>query len=161
MRSALTSALLLATFVVADAQAQQASGCDDLSGRAIHPAVDWQLDVKPIFTALVGGEGRCTGCHNAVQSSAGLDLSDTDGDAIYRIVDEHLVVPGRPRESLLFLKVNCAEPPSGSRMPLGDADLSILQQELIHDWIAQGAHGEPGAPIARRFVFRGGFEALR
>lgn len=143
------------------ANAQQASGCDDLSGRPIHPAVDWQLDVKPIFTELVGGEGRCTGCHNAVQTSAGLDLSDTNGDAIYTIVDEHLVVPGRPQASLLFLKVNCAEPPSGSRMPLGDADLSLLQQELIHDWIAQGALGEPGGPIARRFVFRDGLESLR
>jgi hypothetical protein len=146
----------------AGAAAQQSSGCDDLSGRPIHFGVDWQAEVKPIINELTSPDGRCTSCHNAGDAAGGLDLSDTGGDAIYKIVDSYYVQPGAPRSSLLFLKVNCAQPPSGARMPPTGSPLSLQQQELIHDWIAQGALGEPAQdPIFRAFVFRDGAESQR
>jgi len=142
--------LALATLPVA--------ACDDLRGTPLHPAVDWQRDIKPIFNELISASGRCTSCHGP-GSFTGLDLSDVQLDAIYKIVGSY-VVPGRPKDSLLFLKINCDAPPVGARMPPG-APLTRLQQELIHDWIAQGAYGEPDDPIPRQFIGRDGFESLR
>ena len=129
-----------------------ASGCDDLSGRTLHPNVDWRLDVKPILSS------RCLGCHNG-----GLppDVSDNGADAIFKLVNFYFK-PGRPQESRLFVKVNCDSPDGGGRMPLGSTKLSVLQQELIYDWIAQGALGEmPTGSISRTFIFRDGIESLR
>ena len=133
------------------------SACDDLRGGAISLAVDWQTQVKPILNAAFGG--RCSGCHFAGRHP---DLSDTGADAIYKIVGSY-VIPGRPLESGLFDKVNCAQPYVGGRMPLGGTPLTLEQQALIYDWIAQGALGDvPGeAPIERDFVFRDGAESLR
>ena len=133
-----------------------ASGCDDVKGTAIHPQVDWQADIKPILNTMFGG--RCTGCHNG-----GLppDMSDTGVDAIFKLVNFY-VKPGRPLESRLFIKINCESPDGGGRMPLAGQVLTRLQQELIYDWISQGALGEaPAGSISRTFVFRDGVESLR
>lgn len=148
---------------IAPASAQQASGCDDISG-PIHFGVGWQDEIKPIFNELISPTGRCTSCHNSGSPAGGLDLTDADGfDAIYKIVNGVHVVPGRPNESLLFLKVNCAEPPSGSRMPFGNP-LTRMEQELIHDWIAQGAQGGLEEDPPNRgfgYVFSDGLEGIR
>jgi len=146
---------MMALAVAGNAGAQVDPGCDDLRGRPVHVAVDWQTEIKPILNDTLGGV--CLGCHFGYP-----DFSDTDVDAIYKIVND-LVIPGRPFESRLFLKVNCNAPSSGgARMPFNQPALSLLQQELIFDWIAQGAHGEdPEQPIQRVFVFRDGMEGLR
>ena len=144
------------TAVLAAPAAKAASGCVDLRGTAIHPNVSWQLDVKPIFSAMPGG--RCIGCHNGGLAP---DVSDTNVDAIFKLVNVY-VKPGRPQESRLFVKVNCESPDGGGRMPLGGQPLSTLQQEVIYDWIAQGARGEsPAGSIQRNFIFRDGAESLR
>ena len=50
-----------------------------------------------------------------------------------------IVVPGRPCESVLFLKVAGA-PPFGARMPQdGPPFLDAVAVGRIHDWIAEGA----------------------
>ncbi|MBD8524471.1 hypothetical protein [Pseudomarimonas arenosa] len=152
VRCAVVSWLLLA----APLSAWAASGCDDLGGQPIHPNVDWEMDVKPILNNMLGG--RCSGCHNGAIPP---DMTDNGVDAIFKLVNFY-VTPGRPQESQLFIKVNCDVPDSGGRMPLAGANLSTLQQELLYDWIAQGARGEspPGA-ISRDFIFRDGGESLR
>jgi hypothetical protein len=62
------------------------------------------------------------------------------------------VVPGRPNSSLMYLKVSQTMPPCGSQMP-ADRDallskgtsvfsgtaLSASQQQLIYNWILEGA----------------------
>jgi hypothetical protein len=62
------------------------------------------------------------------------------------------VVPGQPEASIMYLKVSEPTPPCGSQMPAdvqtmlldgyskfsGNA-LSADQQQLIHDWIQEGA----------------------
>lgn len=160
--------LLLAGFVglpaAADMGQPMATGCMDLSGTPIRPSVSWQDDIKPIFNELISPTGRCTSCHSFDAPAGGLDLSDTFIDAIYKIVGDP-VVPGNPRGSRLFNKINCSEPDQGSQMPLGGVPLSVTERELIYDWIEQGAYGEDpksseGA-IFRDFMFRDGAETLR
>lgn len=139
-------------------------GCDDLRGTPIHFAVDWASEVKPILNETLGQMGRCTSCHHSGLDGRPPDLTDEDADAIYKIVGS-FVIPGRPQDSLLFSKVNCAQPFDGrARMPADGGPLTREQQELIHDWIAQGALGEPvDEPITprREFIFRDGIESLR
>jgi hypothetical protein len=139
-----------------------AAACDDLRGSAIVFGVDWQTQVKPIINEMFA-TGRCTSCHNSGQFDGNLDLTDDGIDAIYKLVPTH-VEPGAPERSRLFQKINCDQPPSGGlRMPFLQAALTRDQQGLIHDWIRQGALGEPDdePPIPRVFVFRDGVESLR
>ena len=162
--SAIALCLLLAVPAAANQPAPQATGCQDLSGTPIHPSVSWQDDIKPIFNELISPTGRCTSCHNFGSPSGGLDLTDENVDAIYKIVGDP-VRPGDARASRLFNKINCSEPDNGQQMPLSGNLLSTLERELIHDWIEQGALGEDpessDGPIFRDFVFRDGGESLR
>jgi hypothetical protein len=138
-------------------------GCQDLSGQPINFNTDWQADIKPIFNELFPG-GRCTSCHNAGQFDGNLDLTDEGIDALYKLIPPGYVVPGRPQDSALLDKLNCDQPGSGGqRMPFGQVPLSIEEQGLVYDWIAQGAPGviEDEPPIPRDFVFRDGMEGLR
>lgn len=160
--------LVLAGLAVLPAAAEvrqpTATGCMDLSGTPIRPSVSWQDDIKPIFNELISPTGRCTSCHSFDAPAGGLDLSDTFIDAIYKIVGDP-VVPGNPRGSRLFNKVNCSEPDQGSQMPLNGVPLSVEERELIYDWIEQGAYGEDpkssDGAIFRDFMFRDGAETLR
>ncbi len=52
-----------------------------------------------------------------------------------------LVVPGKPEESLFYLKLT-AEPPCGARMPFGNGALPDAQIEMVRSWIAAGAHDD-------------------
>ncbi len=167
-RSSLPRVLPLLFFVILPAAADQAlpaaTGCMDLSGTPIRPSVSWQDDIKPIFNELISPTGRCTSCHSFDAPAGGLDLSDTFVDAIYKIVGDP-VVPGNPRGSRLFNKINCSEPDQGSQMPLNGVPLSLTERELIYDWIEQGAYGEDpessDGAIFRDFMFRDGAESLR
>jgi hypothetical protein len=149
---ALTTALVLGLAPLANAGT---AGCDDLRGGEITPQVDWQTQVKPILNIELGG--RCSSCH---APGATPDLSDAGTDAIYKIIGSY-VIPGQPRISGLFDKINCETPFAGARMPFLGVPLTLDQQALIYDWIAQGARGEPGAPIYRSFLFRDGAESRR
>ncbi|RFF30434.1 hypothetical protein [Wenzhouxiangella sediminis] len=120
-----------------------ASGCDDLSGIAETPMVDFQSQIQPIF------DNSCTGCHGA-SGPAGLDLrpGESYGNLVGVISTTNTsrlrVEPFSPESSALFLAVNCDAPAGpGFRMQGTDAQ----QRALIRDWIAQGALAEPaGAP---------------
>lgn len=132
--------------------ARAASGCDDLSGRPIQFGVDWQTEVKPLL------QSACAGCHSF---GGDPDFSDVGSDAIFKVVDRY-AVPGKPLQSMLFVKINCDSPDGGFRMPFFEPALSLEDQELIYDWIAQGALGEdPPGQIQRDFIMRDGLESLR
>lgn len=141
-----------------------ATGCDNLSGTPINFNVSWQLDIKPMFNELISPTGRCTSCHTGMSGAAGLDLSDVNIDAIYKIVGG-VVVPGNPLGSVLFGKVNCSQPDGGSQMPLAGNPMTIAERKLIYDWIEQGAYGEDpesiDGAIFRDFMFRDGSESTR
>lgn len=106
--------------------------------------VSFSEDLQPLFEGVDGPPG--CGCHFSDRRDpigfqlTGLDLSTyatlraggaTSGSSI--------VVPGRPCQSVLFLKTG-PSPPFGSRMPFdGPPSLSREQRQLIADWIAEGA----------------------
>ncbi|MGQ0800074.1 MAG: hypothetical protein ACT4NL_08195 [Pseudomarimonas sp.] len=139
------------------------AGCDDLGGLPITFDVNWQTQVKPIINEMFVS-GRCTSCHNPGQFDGDLDLTDLGIDAIYKLLPAGYVIPGRPFASPLFDKINCNQPGFGGlRMPFLQNPLSIEQQGLIFDWIAQGALGDVKGEqtIPRDFVYRDGLEGLR
>lgn len=151
--------VLVLAFLCCAPAAFAASGCDDLAGGPVTFNVDWQTQIKPIVNELYGG--RCTSCHNSGDFSGGLDLTDYNIDAIYKIVGNQ-VTPGDPWNSRLFLKVDCTVPDQGVQMPKGETPLPANQRALIYDWIMQGAYGEdPLDPIYRDFIFKDGGESQR
>ncbi len=156
--------LALASSAVANAQSfPPGAGCDNLSNLPITFDVNWQSQIKPIINEMFFS-GRCTSCHNPGQFDGNLDLTDLGIDAIYKLVPAGYVIPGRPFASPIFDKVNCNQPGYGGlRMPFLQNPLSIEQQGLIFDWIAQGALGdvEGEQAIPRDFVYRDGMEGLR
>ncbi len=166
-RSSLLLLLFLAGGAAGDARAQ-ASGCDDLLGLPVTPNVDYATQIKPILNELVSPTGRCTSCHLPEDF---LNLTDLPIDAIYRLVNEPATLaplvriePGDPQRSWLFIKLNCAAPGVGDRMPRDGTPLTIEEQGLFYDWIFQGARGEPVeefGEIFRDFLFRDGAESIR
>ena len=161
-REAVAAALMLMLLPATTGALEGSAGCTDLRGLPVTQGVDWQTDIKPIINEMFV-TGRCTSCHNAGQFDGNLDLTDNGIDAIYKLVPVY-AVPGEPGESILFDKINCDQPGHGGlRMPFLQSPLTVDQQGLIHDWIAQGALGEDQAeaPIPRLFVFRDGMESLR
>lgn len=93
-------------------------------------AVDFQRDVVPILVK------HCLECHNATESSGGLDLTRGQslrggGDSGPAIDRDH------PEESLLVARIAAAEMPpekNGQPQPLAAADIETLKQ-----WIDDGA----------------------
>ena len=51
------------------------------------------------------------------------------------------VIPGKPDESNLYLKLS-AHPPFGKQMPRGHKKITPEAVKMIHDWIEQGAQAK-------------------
>lgn len=134
--------LLLALMLIA-ASANGGNGppadCEDLS--AIAPFSQFRYEqFQNIFNTA------CTSCHPGSVGAGNLGLGDgfsygalvnvpSDGEPSFL-----RVAPGDPLQSMLFLKLNCDDPPGlGIRMPLGGSNLSPTQQAFFFDWIRYGA----------------------
>ncbi|VTS04138.1 Uncharacterized protein OS=Singulisphaera acidiphila (strain ATCC BAA-1392 / DSM 18658 / VKM B-2454 / MOB10) GN=Sinac_0433 PE=4 SV=1: PSCyt1: PSCyt2: PSD1 [Tuwongella immobilis] len=89
-------------------------------------------DIQPILAA------KCFSCHQGNQAKADLRL-DRPSDSI---------VPGKPAESELLIRVHAS---GDERMPPQGEPLSAREQQLLKDWIAEGAayQDPPGAITAR------------
>jgi hypothetical protein len=93
----------------------------------------------------------CGSCHHAPPNQLGqLDL--TSPGLLSRLVNvssagcgtgEILVVPGKPSQSYLYLKVSSAAPACGAQMPLGSS-LPTAQIQCISTWITSLAGGSDG-----------------
>lgn len=107
--------------------------------------VSFSRDLVPILTRAMPAAG-CS-CHQPSSpvrpgfELGGLDLSSyaslrrggTNSGA-------NIVVPNDPCASVIRMKISNA-PPFGSRMPLsGPPHLTEAEEQLFHDWIAEGAH---------------------
>jgi hypothetical protein len=141
-----------------------AAGCDDLKGRPINIGVRW----NDVWQALEQGANCTQNCHLGSLPSADLDLGNRTL-SVYFLVGQQSsqddiarVDPGNPAGSLLFQKISCSKPAVGRPMPAPFGHLPIPIQELMYDWIEQGAYGEPGEdPIPRDYMFRDSLESLR
>ena len=98
-----------------------------------------------ILKGIIKGVGMCVPCHDPDGKTpqgyqvGGLNLT-SHGSLMAGGVNSaaDIVIPGEPCNSRLLQKVG-ASPPSGSRMPLVGNPLSAKHQQLIADWIAEGA----------------------
>ena len=146
--------LLLATLAaLAMPASAQPSGCDSIASIPITWNINYYQDLQTLFST------RCSNCHVDHAGSPSGDL-DLDPEWSYEnlvnapsSVEGTLVIPGNPRGSVLFQKINCAAPEHGLRMPRGRPALSLAEQALIHDWIMIGA------PRVSDTIFTHGFEA--
>ena len=109
--------------------------------------VSFALDVLPL---ILREDAGCIPCHDPeARGSVGFHfggLDVTSYDALRRggvNSSRTIVVPGRPCDSVLYLKVSPG-PPFGSRMPLdGPPFLTEAELAIVHDWIAEGAEEGP------------------
>jgi hypothetical protein len=101
------------------------------------PPPTYERTLLPIFRA------RCLGCHAGSQARAGLDLR-TRGDLLEGGHSGPGVVPGSPKDSLLYQTLLNGRMPPGGKMP--PAELARVEA-----WIRAGA---PGAPSAGHWAFR-------
>jgi len=131
-------------------------GCDSLAGEPVNYRVVFEEDIQP----YLGGTFKpqvmeyCEACHvdlsfgsmslapiNVTQNLIGLDGAGQPSSGY----EYRRVAPGNPQQSLLFLRLNCADAPAtGGRMPPGSTggaeDPQYLRLEaLVHDWIKSGA----------------------
>lgn len=136
------------------------SGCDDLSSIPITEGVDYDTQIRP----LVAGDlsvYSCANCHSPTNPAGGLDLKETSMSPPSIEAIAQRVVERKPRESLFFNKINCDDPGDfGARMPFGGT-LTLADQALIYDWIAQGARGLNDLNEISDTVFRSGLESTR
>lgn len=111
------------------------SGCDDLSGMAVNPAVDFEAEIQPIF------DQHCTTCHGPPDPIAFMDLTLGYQQLVsvpsFQLDVFDRVMPGQAAQSYLMFKINCGSQFSGERMPFNAAPLNLPQQALIRDWINQ------------------------
>lgn len=151
------------------------SGCSDISAQPpTYSGIEFgsaiQANIFVNFLPFPGMAG-CADCHTTnmgTQTPSGnLDLDPQDTSPPYDNIvgvpsfDDstiQYVVPKHPEQSLIFWKVNCANPVVGSQMPYegypdGMTTLTPYQMAQLWDWIAEGA------PVAATDgVFRGTFD---
>ena len=167
----LAGAFLDSTIALADSPP---TGCTDISKIPVTNAIDFGAGIEAIFIQFsTNPAAGCASCHTTDAGPSGglnLDPNDQNPDATspyFGIVnvpsieasEYDYILPNSPELSYLFMKINCDNPPSGSRMPLGYTDVfTPEQQAFIYDWIAGGATIETTSTIFRgTFDIRGFF----
>ncbi|MCG3127487.1 MAG: hypothetical protein CHACPFDD_02347 [Phycisphaerae bacterium] len=106
-------------------------------------ALSYAAHIQPIFDA------NCITCHRngGLAQRSGISMTLVPAESYASIVNQQSsqhatlvrVAPGKPDESLLYLKVSLDDPPIGQRMPYGCGRLHDDQLEAIRRWIADGA----------------------
>ncbi|MCH7946322.1 MAG: putative Ig domain-containing protein [candidate division Zixibacteria bacterium] len=100
-------------------------------------AVSYGSDVRPILVASCA----ISACHGSAPIQSGLNMGTATWTQIRAAsgnVGGLVVVAGNASSSNLYLKTT-TNPPFNARMPLTGGFLSTTQQNLIRDWINQGA----------------------
>lgn len=99
--------------------------------------VSFASDVRPILLVSCA----ISGCHGSAPIQSGLNMGTATWTQIRAAsgnVGGLVVIAGNASSSNLYLKTTI-NPPFLARMPLTGGFLSTTQQNLIRDWINQGA----------------------
>jgi len=103
--------------------------------------VDFNFHIRPILS------DRCYLCHgpDAENREADLRLDVEEGAfaALEGGEGSHVIKPGDPEQSELFLRVSTSD--EDMRMPPADSHLTVSEEEieLLRKWIEQGAQWKP------------------
>lgn len=116
--------------------------CDNTDSDPATP-VSYATDIR---AGILVDRGHCVRCHTPDGATPiGVSIAMFDISTYQtlrqggRTSGTNVIVPGDPCGSILPKKVGPA-PPFGSRMPFdGPPYLDDIDQQLIHDWIAEGA----------------------
>ena len=101
-------------------------------------AVDFQRDIRPLLS------DRCIVCHGPDAERREADLRLDAKEDAFRASESgdgsHIIVPGEPSKSELYLRVT--SPDADVRMPPPSSKLAISEEEvaLLKSWIEQGAN---------------------
>ena len=96
--------------------------------------ISFMDDVLPILS-----QHGCVSCHGPSLSENGLRV-DAVSELLMGGNSGAAIVPGNSGASLLIQKMS-ANPPFGERMPLDRSPVPDAQQNIIRQWIDQGAQG--------------------
>lgn len=118
------------------------SGCADMGNPPTSsPApngggatVSFASDIQPLFNTYCASAG----CHGDVSPQNSFRLTSY-ANTIATGVHAPNVIPGDAANSTLYRIVTPASSPGLSRMPFGGPYLTTSQQQLIRDWINEGA----------------------
>jgi hypothetical protein len=142
--AALGAALAVAACTLTPDVGQRLAGtCSDSDGHPGKPVL-FSTDIHPLIFRAPGG----CGCHlpNPSGDGVGTQLSGLNLSSLATLrmgginTGTRMVVAGQPCSSLMYQKLSDA-PPFGSRMPLnGPPFWTTDELQLLHDWIAEGAH---------------------
>ena len=97
--------------------------------RRLHAETTFKDHVRPILRA------ECMNCHNPDKAKGGLDLSSYEG-LMKGTKHGPIVVPGEPLTSNLNVLI---EGRAQVQMPHNQRPLLKSQQEIIREWVKQGA----------------------
>lgn len=100
----------------------------------------------------------CVGCHQPDNLSGDLDLSSVDAsydalidrpvyNQVARANSWRLVVPRDPERSFLLRKLGAPGVGEGAPMPPGEHAVAAVYQDLIYQWIAEGAEPSKGESL--------------
>jgi hypothetical protein len=95
------------------------------------PTVDFEREVRPIFTA------RCTKCHGTDKSQGGLRLDSAAGAFLPTDSGMPAIVPHKTDASELLARVSAED--ADVRMPPEGDPLTVAQVDVLRRWIASGA----------------------
>lgn len=119
-----------------------AASCGGSGGGVL---TDTGLTLADLQAQIFSPSCALSGCHNEADAQLGLDLSSLSASRASLInvpaVEVGLlrVEPFDSANSYLFIKVSGGEGMQGDQMPAEGGPLSAGQQNLIADWIDQGA----------------------
>jgi len=81
--------------------------------------------------------GKCGACHGPDAAESGFRIDDRDKATAGGDSGSVGIVPGKPEESELFVRISTAD--KESRMPADGEPLTADEQTLLKEWIAAGA----------------------
>ncbi len=114
--------------------------------------LSFNRDIRPILS------DKCIGCHgpDAKHREAGLRLDLAE--AAYAPLTEsqgHAIVPGKPEESHIILRIDSKDPDSIMPPPKAHKTISLAERDILVRWIREGAEYQPHwsyTPIRRPAV---------
>ncbi len=99
--------------------------------RGLHPAVDFNTQIKPIFNK------NCIACHGGVKKASDFSLLFRQ-EAFAPAKSGHAaIIPGDADGSELIRRLTLTDPTE--RMPLNAPPLPAHEVKLLRDWVEQGA----------------------